>query len=206
MVYFKLKLGGAIVEYPSLDYVNTYASNLVLEQTTKSVYDQYVADKKLIDIIHNGEFNTALTTYFNSFYRRATNMPDTWYTHHDNVSWEDGTVRTRKQIQNSISALAVWTKYVLAYEGTTGFIQLPEATVETYLKDFFIIEKNYQTNKNTEYRMLTYILKIQELIEEKYKDQDAQILKLIMEMTNMRLEHHGQTPIDLTGAGIGQGI
>lgn len=173
-----------------------------LVPSTKAEYDYWKQAQDLIKLVENGEFNTALGIYFNALYRRATNMPDTWYT--SNGHWEDGTPRTKKQIQNSISAIEIDVHYVMAYEGKDGFIDLADGFEDTLLKDLFIIEKNYQTNKNSEYRRIIAIFKIQEYIEEKYKDQDAPILKLLTEIRTMRLQQH--PPIDLTGAQIGQGI
>lgn len=169
---------------------------VVFTEITKEVYDLYFEKQRLIKLAETGQLNTMLTTYFNSIYRRANNLPDSYYTN---------LTREKKQVLNSIAALAVDAKYLIAFEGSNDFIDLQTGQIETYLKDIFAIEENYRTNKNPEWQRLVKILTVQEYIEEKFTKADSSILKLIHQLIHINLQGTNainQIP-DLSGIDIG---
>lgn len=178
-----------------------YNENSTFEEITKAQYDAVKEKERLVKLIKDGVFNTALTTYFNSIYRRANNLPDSFYT---NLTI-DGKAREKKQILNSISGLAVDSKYIIAYEGTSNFIALQDNQIDTYLKDIFVIEENYRTNKNPEWLRLVATLEIQQAIEEKFAAPDSSILKLIHQLMyiNLRGTEHAFHVPDLSGIDLG---
>lgn len=159
-------------------------NNFIYTEITKADYDLHFEKQRLIKLAETGQLNTMLTTYFNSIYRRANNLPDSFFT----SLTIDGHTRTKKQVLNSISALAVDGKYLIAFEGTTGFIDLQTGQIEIYLKDIFAIEDNYRTNKNPEWERLVKILTVQEYIEEKFTKADSSILKLIHQLIQINLQ------------------
>lgn len=171
------------------------------EEVQKVEYDLHFEKQRLIKLAETGQLNTMLTTYFNSIYRRANNLPDSFYEH----LTVDGKARTKKQVLNSVAALAVDSKYLIAFEGTDGFIAIEDGTYETFLKDVFAIEDNYRTNKNPEWLRLVAILTVQEYIEEKFTQANSSIIRLIHQLIHVNLQGtdaHAQIP-DLSGIDLG---
>lgn len=160
------------------------ADSFTYEEIQKPEYDAAKEKERLVKLIETGSFNTALTTYFNSVYRRANNLPDNFYT---NLTI-DGKARTKKQILNSISGLAVDSKYIIAYDGKPDFIPLQDGQIDMYLKDIFAIEENYKTAKNDEWKRLVKIIEIQQAVEEKFTVPDSSILKLIHQLMYINLQ------------------
>lgn len=178
--YYEYNTIEALKENVSL----TDEAKTVITELTKPQYDLAKEKERLVKLIKDGVFNTSLTTYFNSVYRRANNLPDSFYT---NLTI-DGKARSKKQILNSISGLAVDSKYIIAYDGSSDFIALEDNQIDTYLKDIFTIEENYRTNKNPEWLRLVKLLEIQQAIEEKFSAPDSSILKLIHQLMYINLQ------------------
>lgn len=178
-----------------------YVPGAIFTEITKDEYDLYNEKQRLIKLAETGQLNTMLTTYFNSIYRRANNLPDSFYEH----LTVDGKARTKKQVLNSVAALAVDSKYLIAFEGTDGFITIEDGIYETFLKDVFAIEDNYRTNKNPEWLRLVAILTVQEYIEEKFTQANSSIIRLIHQLIHVNLQGtdaHAQIP-DLSGIDLG---
>lgn len=207
MKYWKLTLkisngSNVVYTYGTTESIQQrYSSMYTIEEISKDGYDLGKDKQRLIKLAETGQLNTMLTTYFNSIYRRANNLPDSFYEH----LIVDGQARSKKQVLNSVAAIAVDSKYLIAFEGTDGFIAIEDGTYETFLKDVFAIEDNYRTAKNPEFQRLVKILTVQEYIEEKFTQANSSIIRLIHQLIHVNLsgtDAAAQIP-DLSGVDLG---
>lgn len=165
-------------------------------QITKEEYDQLKANQELINLVKSGEFNTALTTYFQALYRVIDTIGD--------IVWTSkmGSI-TKDQARDDIRKLDIFTHYIIAYEGTTDYVPIDTAELDRIITTSIKLEQTYKFRYFAEYPKLAAILKIQQLIEAKEKPANATSIEIIKELMEMKLATHH---IDLTGAQIGQGI
>lgn len=155
---------------------------------TQTEFESYRRALPILTLVGNGQENNLGTVFFQSVFRRAVNLLDKFY---ETTAWADGTPRNRKQIQNSITGIDVDFHYIILKKKTDpDYIPLQDGLFDKYLKDTFIIEENYISNKNAEFRRLTQMLDGYKVVEEHYEGSSAPITQLITDLINIHLPNH----------------